>query len=160
MPNPHHDAQGRFSSGGSGGRKRGERSPAQRHASGSGSDMVSTDHLDKLSIRYGDPNQSPYFDNDPIVSALVKDMKKNGVKEPVTVQTDGRLGYLSDGNHRVAAAKIAGIKSLPTRFVRTPSSELEGMPIIHESIQSKLSENPSLARTAVQRQKSWSQNER
>ena len=129
---------------------------------GDGVVMVPVDQLDKLSVRYGDPNESPYFANDKTVNALVKDMKKNGIKLPVTVETDGKLGLLQDGNHRVAAAKLAGIKSIPTRFTSASTRYLSrgGGAQMHSSVQSYLAKNPGSVRADVPRQNSWTQGER
>ena len=113
-------------------------------------------------LRYGDdPTESPYFPGDKTVTALVADMK-HGVRMPVTVETDGKLGILSDGNHRVAAAKIAGIEALPTRFVRVKSRYVQrggGAPL-PDSIQKHLKKHPNAVRAAVPRQPSWQQGER
>jgi hypothetical protein len=156
------DAKGRFATTGSAGG--GADKPAVRAAGGAsgGTAMVPVNHLDGLSIRYGDdPTESPYFPGDKTVTALVADMK-HGVRMPVTVETDGKLGILSDGNHRVAAAKIAGIEALPTRFVRVKSRYVQrggGAPL-PDSIQKHLKKHPNAVRAAVPRQPSWQQGER
>jgi hypothetical protein len=55
------------------------------------------------------------------LKALTEDIKKNGIKNPITitVSTKDGMGYVTDGNNRLAAAKAAGIKNIPYRLETT-----------------------------------------
>jgi hypothetical protein len=55
------------------------------------------------------------------LKALTEDIKKNGIKNPITitVSTKDGTGYVTDGNNRLAAAKAAGIKNIPYRLETT-----------------------------------------
>lgn len=48
---------------------------------------------------------------------LAKSMKERGIQEPVMIVVGMKDGwaYVGEGNHRIAAAKLAGIKALPAR---------------------------------------------
>jgi len=48
---------------------------------------------------------------------LVEDMKKYGVREPITIRyfPDTKRAVIIEGNHRVAAAMAAGLKEVPAR---------------------------------------------
>lgn len=52
---------------------------------------------------------------------LTRDIKKNGIKEPVviTVSTADNMGYVTDGNNRLSAAKALGIDEVPYRVETT-----------------------------------------
>jgi hypothetical protein len=93
---------------------------------------------------------------------LVEDVKKNGIRMPLTMETDGHLGILSDGNHRAAAAKIAGLPTVPVRFQRADTRYLSrggGVPL-HPSVQQHLADHPEALLDHVERQPSWAQGER
>ena len=56
---------------------------------------------------------------------LVEDIKTNGIEEPVMIfigQKD-RTVTLGEGNHRMMAAMMAGLKSIPARVIRNQYAE-------------------------------------
>lgn len=48
---------------------------------------------------------------------LTAQIAKNGITTPITLTTYGGYGLITEGNHRIAAAKRLGIKHIPTRIV-------------------------------------------
>lgn len=102
------------------------------------------------------------YETKPYFQDLLKDMKLNGAREPVTMDTDGTLGVLSDGNHRLAAARKLGMSTLPVQFLREPTRSLnrEGAAFLHPSIRQHLADNPGAILDDVERQPSWQQGER
>lgn len=72
---------------------------------------IRTISLDKIMEQEG-----PYMEN------LIQDIIKNGIKNPVRVALDSRVGntkvpaVLYDGHHRVAAARKLGLPELPVKF--------------------------------------------
>ena len=92
---------------------------------------------------------------------LMKDMKAKGVQQPVEMETDGHLGILGDGNHRLAAAKLLGMSHLPVKFTKMSTRYLSrggGVPL-HPDIQAHLAANPHqiIDLADQERQESWSQ---
>jgi ParB-like nuclease family protein len=64
------------------------------------------------------------------IEALKADILENGIREPIPLeysQADNTI-LLSEGNHRLAAAKQLGLTELPVRFVRT-TRPLGGKPV-------------------------------
>jgi hypothetical protein len=49
------------------------------------------------------------------LAALTEDIKANGIKDPITLEYDSHTGtaLMTDGNHRLAAAKRAGLHEVP-----------------------------------------------
>jgi hypothetical protein len=45
------------------------------------------------------------------LTALLEDIKQNGIREPILLGTDGRVW---DGHHRIYCASILGIRMIPT----------------------------------------------
>lgn len=72
---------------------------------------IRTISLDKIMEQEG-----PYMDR------LIQDIMKNGVRNPVKVAVDSKIGgktisnILYDGHHRVAAARKLGLPELPVKF--------------------------------------------
>ena len=55
---------------------------------------------------------------DDTLEKLIDDIRKNGIKNPITLQVDGKGNALVvEGNTRLAAAKQLGIKNIPVRIV-------------------------------------------
>lgn len=52
---------------------------------------------------------------------VIDSVKKNGITQPIIVTIDSNTGrgYISDGNTRVAAARVLGIKDIPIKFETT-----------------------------------------
>ncbi|MED5330613.1 MAG: ParB N-terminal domain-containing protein, partial [Planctomycetota bacterium] len=67
--------------------------------------------------------------NAPIImeklDELTKDIRANGIKHPLVVQYDPETGTLAldEGNHRLAAAQRLGMKVVPVRMIKQPSSK-------------------------------------
>lgn len=56
------------------------------------------------------------------INILVNSIKKNGIKTPVRITNKLNHGYfLENGCHRVAIAKILGIKEIPVDIRREPN---------------------------------------
>jgi len=53
--------------------------------------------------------------NDPEIIALAESIRQHGVREPLVVTADG---YILSGHRRFAAAKLAGLKTVPCRVER------------------------------------------
>jgi glutaredoxin-like protein NrdH len=90
---------------------------------------------------------------------LVRHIREHGVQMPITLETDGELGLVADGNHRLAAAREAGLTHLPVRFLRESTRNLErwgGTPL-HPAIQQHLADNPASIASTYDRQPSWAQ---
>jgi hypothetical protein len=98
----------------------------------------------------------------PNFQELLAHIKKHGIQDPVTMETDGQTGTLADGNHRWAAAKILGLPHVPTRFVRENTKFLQhiGAPELHPMIRQHLAAHPEAIQEDVERQPSWQQGER
>jgi hypothetical protein len=98
----------------------------------------------------------------PNFQELLAHIKKHGIQDPVTMETDGQTGTLGDGNHRWAAAKVLGLSHVPTRFVRENTKFLQhiGAPELHPTIRQHLAEHPEALQEDVERQLSWQQGER
>ena len=48
--------------------------------------------------------------------ALADDIARNGVREPVSLTTNGQHAIIDDGHHRAKAAQMAGLDSIPVRL--------------------------------------------
>lgn len=57
----------------------------------------------------------PVTPDDPEIQAMAESVKANGVTEPIVVTKDA---YVLSGHRRLAAAKLAGLKSVPVRVHR------------------------------------------
>lgn len=55
----------------------------------------------------------PVDPNDPSIKAMAKTMAQHGVREPLVVTLDG---YVLSGHRRYAAAKVAGLRTVPVRI--------------------------------------------
>lgn len=53
------------------------------------------------------------------LAALSKDVAENGVKKPITVTVHDGMGYITDGNNRLAAAKASGHEDIPYKVETT-----------------------------------------
>lgn len=97
----------------------------------------------------------------PEFQRLLKDVRANGIQQPVTMETDGTRGILGDGNNRLGVAQVAGIAHVPTRFVRENTSFLtrSGAQQLHPSLRQHLAEHPEAIQEDVERQPSWQQGE-
>jgi len=77
--------------------------------------------LDRLR-EYDRWNESPHtgYHAREHIRQLADSMKEHGTKEPLLIiyGKQDRLAYLGEGNHRLAAAHLAGIPALPTRVIR------------------------------------------
>ena len=49
---------------------------------------------------------------------LTKEISKNGITTPIILEIYNGYGLITEGNHRIAAAKRLGIKNIPTRIVK------------------------------------------
>jgi len=49
---------------------------------------------------------------------LTEYIGKNGITSPITLQVYNGYGLITEGNHRIAAAKRLGIKNIPTRIIQ------------------------------------------
>jgi hypothetical protein len=66
------------------------------------------------------------------LDALAADLLENGFENPVVIEYDknGRTVYIGEGNHRVAAAQLAGITEIPTVVSRRQSDRTgQGTPV-------------------------------
>lgn len=81
--------------------------------------------------------------------ALVASVKKHGIITPVTVETRGTGGFgLIAGQRRVAAAKAAGLKTIPA-LVRSPNGNTAAMAVsenIHREALSPIQEGKAFQR--------------
>ena len=76
-------------------------------------EMTQVTFLPVASIRPSPENDKlyrPVTAADPEVIALAKSIQKHGIKQPLTVTLDG---YIVSGHRRYAAAKLAGLESVP-----------------------------------------------
>jgi len=48
-------------------------------------------------------------------SGLTDDIRAHGIREPLTLNTDGETGYLEDGHHRLDSAADLGMTHVPVR---------------------------------------------
>jgi hypothetical protein len=77
---------------------------------------ISIDELSKY-VEY-DRETQPRDKNTPNkISELTEDIKKNGVKEPLQLNLYNGKAILVEGNHRIVAAKNAGLKTVPVEIV-------------------------------------------
>jgi hypothetical protein len=77
-----------------------------------------------------------YFDEDnetdeSSISDLASDIAKNGIRQPVVINTNGHHAYLDDGHHRTLAAQLLGLDRMPVRVVpgkyaRSGDAEVNG----------------------------------
>ena len=49
---------------------------------------------------------------DPRFDAILESIRSEGIREPLTINLDWNI---IDGNHRLAAARLLGIKEVPVR---------------------------------------------
>ncbi len=54
------------------------------------------------------------------MQALLDDIAKNGVKEPISYVRSGGSNYIVDGHHRFYSAQKLGIKNVPVQRVKLP----------------------------------------
>ena len=159
------DSRGRFATTGAAtAGKNGNPPPAVRMANASASIEVSMEHIDPMMVY----DREREISDDPLkgwrkrTHPLVADIKARGMQRPLTVETDGNLGILSDGNHRAAAAKIIGLGKVPVQFVRVDTRYVTrggGAPL-HPSVKNALKRNPQAIHNSVKRQPSWAQGEK
>jgi hypothetical protein len=58
------------------------------------------------------------------MQAFLEDLAKNGIKWPVFLMMDyGKFPVVMEGNHRIAAASLLGIKSIPVNLRCTGNSQ-------------------------------------
>ena len=72
--------------------------------------MVDTDIIAKYEVN---PARHPL----PIDANLEWDIKQHGIKIPLQIYTNGSVGTLGDGNHRLRIARKLGIKKVPVQFI-------------------------------------------
>lgn len=87
-------------------------------------EFVSTSVLEQLN-EYDRVKRNFSFYKDDDFEKLIKDIKENGMKEPVMVEYNPYTGYvkLGEGNHRLAIAIMLGISEIPVRGVRSQYME-------------------------------------
>ncbi len=84
------------------------RNPASKHAN-----------------RYSDSPDAPDYKR---WSALVDDIRKNGVKKPIVIFRDpDKKALIYEGNHRLRAAREAGLKNIPVKIRYFGHSERAGL---------------------------------
>lgn len=62
----------------------------------------------------------PVDPSDPEIKSLARSLRKNGVLEPVVITLDN---YIVSGHRRFAAARVAGMESIPCRRVKIRRSD-------------------------------------
>ena len=72
--------------------------------------------------RVNDKIYRPINVDDPAIQKLAADIEQNGVLEPIVVTTDD---VILSGHRRHAAAKIAGLRAVPTRVYEIHSTDPE-----------------------------------
>jgi hypothetical protein len=55
----------------------------------------------------------------PSVERLSQEIAKNGIRQPVSLVTDGTHAYMDSGHHRTVAAQQLGMDKVPVRVVRS-----------------------------------------
>lgn len=53
------------------------------------------------------------------LASLAEDIAQKGIKEPIIITVSGNRGYVTDGNNRLAAAQLLGIKDIPYKVEMT-----------------------------------------
>lgn len=87
-------------------------------------EFVSVEELEKY--REHDREITPKTSDDKTLDTLTEDIRKNGMKEPISVRyyKANRTAYIEEGNTRLAAAKRLGLKEVPVWVRRS-----EGTPV-------------------------------
>ena len=57
---------------------------------------------------------------DDYIEQLTADIKENGIKTPIQLNIDHRMGLITEGNHRLCIAIKLGFKTIPVRVVSKP----------------------------------------
>jgi hypothetical protein len=81
-------------------------------------ETAKVDHVRLLAIQPSPENDSiyrPVDPSDPEIVALAKSIGERGILEPLVISADG---YILSGHRRYAAAKLAGLESVPVRRVK------------------------------------------
>lgn len=77
--------------------------------------------------------------------SLEWDIKQNGILYPVKLYTNGLVGHLGDGNHRIRLAQKLGIGKVPLQIVpesfRRFSTAANGLPLLHSVLQTWVDSN-------------------
>lgn len=75
--------------------------------------------------RYSDSPDAPDYKN---WEKLVDDIRKNGVKKPIIIFRDpNKKALIYEGNHRLRAARQAGLKNVPVKIRYYGHSERAGL---------------------------------
>jgi len=69
--------------------------------------------IDKVALYYLPTPDRSRLNNDN----LEWDIKKNGIRTPVKIYTNGLQGYLRDGSHRLMVARKLKLKKLPVQVI-------------------------------------------
>jgi len=81
-------------------------------------EYISINEIEKYK-EFNREDEKKWGSADNSLEELVEDIKKNGIKTPITLQIDSNNNALIvEGNTRLAAAKKLGIKNIPVRIVR------------------------------------------
>lgn len=76
---------------------------------------------EEVEISFLEPFQgNPLRYSDERMAELVEDIRQNGLREPIMIligQEDRRV-QIGEGNHRLFAAKLAGLTKIPARVMR------------------------------------------
>jgi len=77
-------------------------------------------HPDELTQYFQDGN----FDESgpvhmPTVNRLAEEIAKNGIRQPISLVTDGTHAYMDSGHHRTVAAQQLGMDEVPVRVTRS-----------------------------------------
>jgi hypothetical protein len=57
------------------------------------------------------------FEGRHVEQPLLVDIRKHGILTPLLIYTNGNMGYLGDGHHRLAVAHRLGITELPIQVI-------------------------------------------
>jgi hypothetical protein len=88
---------------------------------GPGVEMVPISELDKIKEFDREANPATGFRDPGHLDALTKDLKENGIREPLSIiyNAETKHAVLGSGNHRLAAAKRLGLTALPVKVTTT-----------------------------------------